>query len=43
MIELPAKSRVVVMAEGKTHALAVGIMEMSTEDMYFNVCKNSFQ
>ena len=30
MIDLPAETRVIVMAAGKKHALAVGRMAMST-------------
>lgn len=33
MTELPSKTVVAIMAEGKRHALAVGIMCMSSEEM----------
>ncbi len=33
-VDLEAGTPVVVMAEGKEHALAIGILTMSTKDMY---------
>jgi PUA domain protein len=32
-VDLPTDSVVTIMAEGKEHALAIGLLKMSTEDM----------
>lgn len=33
-VDLPEDAPVAVYAQGKEHALAIGIMKMSTDDMY---------
>lgn len=32
-VDLPTESVVAIMAEGKEHALAIGLLKMSTEEM----------
>lgn len=36
--DLPAGTPVAIMAEGKEHAMAIGVLTLSTDDMYVLVC-----